>query len=124
MNKKILFVDDEVDICLLIHDGLQRSGFYVDSYADPLIALQNFKSAFYDLVLLDIKMPNMNGFDLYEQIRKQDATAKVCFLTAFEVSDEQLTKKMSNMGSHERPCFIQKPISIRELVQRINELMI
>jgi DNA-binding response OmpR family regulator len=123
MNKKILFVDDEIDICILVREGLQRSGFYVDSHTDPQFVLQNFKSAFYDLLLLDIKMPNMDGFNLYEQLRKQDATAKVCFLTAFEISDEQLTKGMSSMGSHEKPCFIQKPIRIRELVQRINELL-
>jgi DNA-binding response OmpR family regulator len=123
MNKKILFVDDEVDICVLVRDGLQRSGFYVDSYNDPHFVLQNFKSAFYDLLLLDIKMPNMDGFDLYEQIRKQDANAKVCFLTAFEVSDERLTKRVFSMGSSEKPCFIQKPIKIRELVQRINETL-
>lgn len=75
-------VDDELDITLTLKSVLEQSGFNVDLFNDPLLALQNFKTNFYDLIILDIKMPKMNGFDLYEKIKMIDNKVKVCFLTA------------------------------------------
>ncbi|MGA7692731.1 MAG: response regulator [Nitrososphaeraceae archaeon] len=75
-------VDDELDITLTLKSVLEQSGFNVDLFNDPLLALQNFKTNFYDLIILDIKMPKMNGFDLYEKIKMVDNKVKVCFLTA------------------------------------------
>lgn len=75
-------VDDELDITLTLKSVLENSGFDVDLFNDPLVALQNFKTNFYDLIILDIKMPKMNGFDLYEKIKMVDNKVKVCFLTA------------------------------------------
>jgi DNA-binding response OmpR family regulator len=72
ISRKILVVDDESDITLAITSVLEESGFKVDSYNDPVLALQNFKANFYDLIILDIKMPKMNGFDLCEKIIKID----------------------------------------------------
>jgi DNA-binding response OmpR family regulator len=65
-RKKILVVDDEPDITFTLHAILQKSGFEVSSFNDPLLALQSFKPHYYDLVTLDIKMPKMNGFELYK----------------------------------------------------------
>src|SRR5919109_4669589 len=81
-KRRLLLVDDEQDVTLALHTVLEESGFEVVSFNNPLLALQHFKPRYYDLVILDIKMPNMNGFELYRHIRKKDKRVKVCFLTA------------------------------------------
>src|SRR5438105_1727818 len=80
-KKRILIVDDEPDINLTFKIVLEDNGFKVDSFTAPLLALENFKPILYDLVLIDIVMPSMNGFGLYEEIRKLDNKVKICFLT-------------------------------------------
>ena len=69
-TNRILLVDDEVDINLTIKLVLEGSGFKIDSFTDPLLALDSFKRGLYDLVILDVKMPIMNGFGLYQEIQK------------------------------------------------------
>ncbi|MGI8834256.1 MAG: response regulator transcription factor [Nitrososphaeraceae archaeon] len=83
-NKRILLVDDEPDITYSFRIGLENNGFKVDTFNNPLEASSNFKSDFYDLVVLDIKMPEMNGIDLCKEIRKMDSEIKICFATAFD----------------------------------------
>ena len=78
-GKRILLVDDEPDVIYVIKRVLENIGFIVDSYDDPILTLTNFKTGSYDLILLDIKMPNMNGFDLYERIKEIDRNVKTCF---------------------------------------------
>lgn len=78
--KKILVVDDDIDITLLIKEGLERKGFHIESYNDPQVALQEFKPDFYDLMLVDIRMPKVNGFEFYQGVRKNDIKVKVCFI--------------------------------------------
>jgi two-component system, OmpR family, response regulator ChvI len=117
---KILIVDDDTDITLAFKKGLENDGFKVDVFNDPLEALSNFEAAKYDLLLLDIRMPKMNGFELYKEIGKIDNGVKVCFITAFEVYYEALREVFPSM---EVECFIRKPIEIGNLVRRIkNEL--
>jgi CheY-like chemotaxis protein len=70
IGKKVLLVDDDPDITLTYSLALEDSGYVVDTYNDPLVALTRFKPNFYDLLLLDVKMPQMNGLELYEQIKK------------------------------------------------------
>src|SRR5919112_746897 len=82
----ILIVDDEPDITSSLKMGLEYNGFEVHTFNDSIEALSNFKAGLYDLVLLDIKMPKMNGFELCQEIKKEDEKVKVCFLTAFEPS--------------------------------------
>jgi DNA-binding response OmpR family regulator len=89
-NNRILLVDDEPDISLLFKTVLKGEGFKVGSFEDPKLALSNFKPDFYDLVVLDIKMPGMNGFQLYKELRKIDSKVKVCFLTASEMFYEDI----------------------------------
>ena len=79
-----MVVDDELDICLILKVVLENNGFIVDYYYNPIVALDEFKSNFYDLIILDIQMPDINGFQLYREIRKRDIKAKICFLTASE----------------------------------------
>jgi DNA-binding response OmpR family regulator len=74
--------------------ALERAGFTIDIFNDPVLALQSFKPNVYDLVILDIMMPKMNGFELYNQLKKTDPGVKVCFLTASsETYREELGKK-------------------------------
>jgi DNA-binding response OmpR family regulator len=84
-KKKVLVVDDEPDNASIFSMGLEDGGFEVDAYTDPLLALSNFKAGHkkYDLLILDIKVPDMNGFELFKEIQKIDNKAKACFLTAF-----------------------------------------
>jgi len=117
---KILIVDDDTDITLAFKKGLENDGFNVDVFNDPQEALSNFEASKYDLLLLDIRMPKMNGFELYKEMDKIDNDVKVCFITAFEVYYEALREVFPSM---EVECFIRKPIEIGNLVNRIkNEL--
>ena len=100
---------------------LKLHGFEVDSFNDPLIALSVFKPDTYNLVLLDVKMPKMDGFTLYNEIKKIDNKANICFLTASEFYYEQFRKEeFSNL---DKDLFIQKPIENHELVKRINNIL-
>ena len=118
MKGRILIVDDEPDITIAFKLGLESSGFETDTYNDPLEALSNFKAGAYDLLLLDIKMPNMTGFELFQRIQMIDDKVKVCFVTAFEVYYEALKEVFPTI---EDECFIQKPIKIQELTSRIED---
>jgi DNA-binding response OmpR family regulator len=94
MRGRILIVDDEPDIGLAFESVLDGSGFKVDSFNDPLLALKNFKASAYFLLILDIEMPKMNGFEFYLEIKKIDNKVKLCFLTALsEFQDYQAFKK-------------------------------
>lgn len=115
--KKILVVDDEPDISSSIKRGLERNGFQVDAYTDPEKALSEFKPGMYDLLLVDIRMPKLNGFELYREIKKKNDQSKICFFTAFEVYYEEFKKVFPTLDVK---CFIRKPITISDLVAHIN----
>jgi two-component system, OmpR family, response regulator ChvI len=121
-RKKILVVDDDANITLLIKDGLERRGFYIESYNDPQVALQEFKPGFYDLMLVDIRMPKLDGFEFYLAVRKNDIKVKVCFITAFAISYEEI----GNILPPElvaRQNIIHKPIGIKEHENKINVIL-
>src|SRR5688572_19691299 len=82
---RILVVDDEPDIGLVMKLGLEKEGFAVDVFTDPLAAKTQFRPGVYDLLLIDIRMPQINGFHLYRELVKIDNQAKICFITAFEI---------------------------------------
>jgi two-component system, OmpR family, response regulator ChvI len=115
---KILIVDDDTDITLAFKKGLENDGFKVDAFNDPLEALSNFEASNYDLLLLDIRMPKMNGFELYKEMDRIDNGVKVCFITAFEVYYEALREVFPSL---EVECFIRKPIEIGSLVKKIKQ---
>lgn len=116
--KKILIVDDEPDICFTFANILEDDGFAVDTFDDPLLALQAFRNDFYDLLIIDIKMEKMNGFELYEEIRMIDNKVKVCFLTANKSIYRAFKHVPSELKENQ---FIQKPIQNEELIKIINE---
>ena len=71
-SRRLMAVDDEADITFTLKKELEQSGFSLDVFNDPITALSNFKPEYYDLILLDVKMPEMNGFELYQEIQKKD----------------------------------------------------
>jgi two-component system, OmpR family, response regulator ChvI len=123
MNKRVLIVDDEPDLTLSLKMTLEENGLKVNSFTDPLSALENYKeeAGMYDLLILDMKMPQMNGFELYRQIRKIDDKVKVCFLTAGEMDYEQFGKEL--FPALENNCYIQKPIENETLIKRLNKII-
>jgi DNA-binding response OmpR family regulator len=125
-NNKILLVDDEPNITSLFSIALEDCGFKVDSFNDPLLALDTFKqknrakeNSSYALALLDIKMPGMNGFDLFNEIRKINDKTNVCFITAFDLQNEIQELKALNSNEEKPPAIIRKPISIDDFLDRI-----
>ncbi len=118
-KRRVLIVDDEPDVTKTFQLGLEESGFRVDTFNDPEIALSNYKSNVYDILLLDIKMPKMNGFELYEKIRKIDnnVRTKICFITAYEVYYQSLREQFPETKIE---CYIKKPIQIHDLVERLH----
>jgi DNA-binding response OmpR family regulator len=120
-KKRILIVDDEPDITRLCSLALEYHGFKVDTFNDSQEALLNFKPDYYDLVILDIKMPKMDGFELYEQLKKKDNDVKVCFLTASELYYEKFRKK--EYHALDKNLFIRKPIDNEQLLKEVNRIM-
>jgi DNA-binding response OmpR family regulator len=113
----ILIIDDEFDTTLTFKSALKHNGFKVDVYNDPLLALSDFKPYFYDLLLIDINMPHMNGFELCERLLKIDANPKICFMSSGPINQEALREihPSINIG-----CFIDKPVTIDHLITRLN----
>jgi DNA-binding response OmpR family regulator len=120
-NNRILVVDDEPDLTQVSTLALEYHGFKVDSFNDPQEALSKYKPGLYDLVILDIKMPKMDGFELYHEIKKKDNNANVCFLTASELYYEEFRKK--EYCALNRNLFIRKPIENEELVKQITKMI-
>jgi DNA-binding response OmpR family regulator len=121
-KRKILLVDDEPDIIYSIKRLLEDNEFVVDTYTDPTLALSNFKPGLYDLLLLDIKMPEMSGLDLYQKIKEIDSNVKICFLTASELFYEEY-RRLDAYPSLDKAYFVQKPFRSEELIRKINEIM-
>src|SRR6266566_8928133 len=127
-RRRILIVHDEPDITSSFKEALRDNGFeQVETANDPLLALKNFKAGSYDLLIIDIVMPEMDGFSLYEEIRKIDNKVKVCFITAFEVNYQALRAVFpAATTSDDIGCFIRKPVDMDDLVKqiRVNILII
>lgn len=116
-KRRILIVDDDPDITKTFGLVLEDSGLYeVDTYNEPLIALENFRPNFYDLALLDIKMPQMNGFELSNKIEKIDNKIKVCFISSYKLDDKALKEKYPSL---QIKCFLPKPIAVSDLIKRL-----
>ena len=124
MTKKILLVDDEPDVTYTIQKILEDHGFKVDSFNDPILVLNNYKAYFYDLVILDIKMPNMDGFELYLKIREMDPKVKICFLTVIATFNEDFRKTRLALGKTiSEDYFIQKPVEMDDLLKKLTSIM-
>ena len=118
--KRILLVDDESDVCFVLEKVLIEYGYVVDSYEHPLVALDKFKPHLYNLVILDIRMPDLNGFALYREIKRLDKKVKICFLTAGQMYYGAYSDIFSSLPAN---YFIRKPIENEELMKRLNEII-
>jgi two-component system, OmpR family, response regulator ChvI len=117
MNR-ILIVDDEPDITLSFKMILEGNGFKVDTHNDPVDAKGNFKAGSYDLVILDIRMPKMDGFQLYEELKKIDDKVKVVFITAFDINYEGLRKMYPELRID---SFVRKPVDSEYLINVVKD---
>ena len=121
INGRIMLVDDEPDINAALSVVLKRGGYDVDTFDNPFIALEKLKPGFYGLIILDVKMPQMDGFELYREIKKVDRKAKICFLTASELYYENFRKE--KFAALDKELFIIKPISNAELLKKIDFIL-
>jgi DNA-binding response OmpR family regulator len=112
-----MVVDDEYDITFTLQAGLEDDDFDVDAFTDPELALSNYKPGLYDLVLIDIKMPKINGFVLYELLKTVDPGVKVCFLTAMYREEIREVKHCAL----NKDLFLQKPITNEDLIREIKK---
>jgi len=120
MNYRILLVDNEPDIALGFKMGLEDNGFIVDSFNDAQTALSKFRTGLYDLLLLDIKMPKMNGIEFYQKMKEIDTKVKVCFITASEIYYyKEIAKGLFPVLGIRR--LIRKPIKIENLVKELKQ---
>ncbi len=116
LSKVILIVDDDPDMTSIFSLGLQDEGFEVYAYNDPLDAISEFKPDLYDLLLVDINMPKINGVELSRQLLELDPNVKICFITAGEANIEVLRELYP---ARDIGCFIRKPVTIDQLVKRV-----
>ena len=120
-KKRVLVVDDEPDTCIVYQIVLQDAGYECISYIDPVKALKEFRPTYYDLVILDIKMPVLNGFELCKKIIELDKTVHIIFITASEEYYEKFrSEHFPELG---KINYIQKPIGNQELVQIVNTVV-
>jgi two-component system catabolic regulation response regulator CreB/two-component system response regulator ChvI len=121
-KKKILIVDDESDTTSSLSLSLEDSGlFEIDLFNDPLVALSNFRPNIYDLLLLDVSMPKMSGYDLYNEILKADNKVKVCFIGTHHIDYNALRTRFSSqeIDSFVTKPFLRKPIVVRKLIEKV-----
>ena len=122
-KRRILIVDDESDVGLSLKIVLEKYGFAAFSFTDPEAALKSFKNDSYDLVILDIKMPKVSGFELYAQLKSVDNTIKALFLTALRELDDYDDFKINVSPKLGERHFIQKPISNIQLLDQVYSIM-
>lgn len=121
---RIMIVDDESDILSVIKRGLEsKNDFVVDTFSKGDDAIDNFQNhppKYYDLVITDIRMPKVNGFELYRKIKDTDPSMKIAFITAFEINKEEFSKVIPSVNvTH----FISKPVSISKLREKIRFIL-
>jgi two-component system, OmpR family, response regulator ChvI len=116
MRKRILIVDDDRDILFTFKSCLEGVGWEVTCYDESLTALYKFKPGYYDRLLIDIRMPNLNGFELVDRLRIMEKDLKVCFVTAFEGYYWTLREIYPTLDAK---CFVNKPISCADLMNHL-----
>jgi YesN/AraC family two-component response regulator len=121
---RIMFVDDEKDILSTVKRGLEsNNAFIVDTFPSGESALEAFESHpedYYDLVITDIRMPKMNGFELYRRIKERNQSMKIAFITAFEINKEEFNKVMPSVNVID---FISKPLSVSSLITKLKSML-
>lgn len=119
-----MVVDDEKDILSIIKRGLEsKNRFQVETFIDAGYALEFLKKKptdYYDLVLTDIRMPKINGFELYRRIKESNPHMKIVFITAFEINKDEFTKVIPSVDVLD---FISKPVSMSTLINKLTSIL-
>jgi DNA-binding response OmpR family regulator len=123
-TKRILIVDDDPDITYTFKKAFEEANriggnntsFHLDTYNDPLVALSEFKPDFYDLLLIDINLPKMNGFDFCVKVFEVDINPRVCFMSSGLINQEALQEQYPSLSIG---CFIRKPVTMENLVRKV-----
>lgn len=118
MGNKILFVEDEADLTLIVADTLRGQGYEVVTAADGITGLDKFRSEGADVVVADVMMPKMDGFSMAKEIRKSSPTVPLLFLTAKSTIDD--VEEGFEIGAND---YLKKPFELRELIVRIKALL-
>lgn len=122
-SHKILVVDDEQDIVFTLKTILNEAGFSVDAFTNPSVAFEMFRPEKYELIILDIRMPGINGFELYMKLLEQDSSIKVLFLTAVNEFSMYSKFKSSVSPMSGKRYYLQKPVDLTKLLQRVDDML-
>jgi CheY-like chemotaxis protein len=122
VKKRILIVDEEKDVCGTFETMLENYGFDIDYFTDPVLALEKFKPNQYDLTILDIKMPKINGFELYDQLKSRDSNIKI-FITALSSVESYNTHNSKVYPLKGQRHFMTKPVSSKELLEQVYSMI-
>ena len=119
-----MVVDDERDILSIVKRGLEsKNRFQVETFIDAESALESLKDnsdEYFDLVLTDIRMPKINGFELYRRIKESNPNMKIVFITAFEINKDEFSKVIPSVDVID---FISKPVSMSTLITKLNSIL-
>jgi DNA-binding response OmpR family regulator len=122
-TKRIMLIDDNCDVGLSLKVVLEHyyeSSLKVDSFTDPLTALDNFETGLYDLVIIDTVMPDMNGFEVYRRLKELDREVKVCFLVPGKLYEDATRRLFPEL---DESSFIQIPVANEALVRKVREVL-
>ena len=123
VNKRILIVDDEKDVGRTLKLILENYGFDIDCFTDPALALEKFRPNLYDLTILDVRMPKINGFELYHQLKSRDSKMKTLFISALSYLTANKTHNSNVNPIEGERQFIKKPVTNNELLEQVYSMV-
>ena len=124
VNKRILIVDDEKDVGRTFKMILENYGFEIDFFTDPAMALETFKPNLYHLIILDIRMAEINGFELYDKLKSRDPKIKTLFVTALSSVESYNDENKKVYPMRGQRHFIKKPLSMDKLLGQVYSLLV
>ena len=119
-KRRIMIIDDDEDITNLFSIFLEHNGYIIDAYINPVEAFNNFNKNSHDLLILDLKMPNMDGMTLYHKIKEIDSNVIICFTTADINYIQQLQKGIMDIEK----IVLYKPVLLKDLKSKIDSLLL
>ena len=123
VKKRILIVDEEKDVGGTFETILENYGFDIDYFTDPVLALEKFKPNLYDLTILDIKMPKINGFELYDHLKSRDSNVKTLFITALSSVESYNIQNSKVYPLEGQRHFMANPVSKKELLEQVYSMI-